>query len=316
MNTRILSYLTAIETYGSLSEAAKRLYVSQPYLSKILHDMEDRYHITIFTRGKNGMQTTENGRLFLDMARELIQDAERFEKIFRDHTGETMLRIAAFPSSYAADAYLRMIKAMPDQSFRFHYKEESSSEVIKDVYTSAADVGIIFLKKRSRTLTEQFFKARRIICRPVFDARLHVIVRNGHPLTQKNDLTLEDLYQYNIAMYHTKKGDGIYSLEDGYYNQVSLPDLVDFDRFKQIIYIYSRATLHNILNQTDYIALGSQATLDQQKNFGIASIPFPFPGGMKDPDSFGNTLCYIHLKDRPLSSAAKRFVQYLLKYYS
>ncbi len=316
MNTRILSYLTAIETYGSLSEASKRLYVSQPYLSKILHDMEDQYHITIFTRGKSGMQATENGRLFLDMARELIQEVERFEKIFRDQTGETMLRIAAFPSSYAADAYLRMIKAMPEQSFRFHYKEESSSEVIQDVYTQAADVGIIFLKKKNRTLTEHFFKARRILYRPVFDATLHLITRAGHPLTQKSDLTLEDIYQYNIAMYHAKKETGIYSLEDGYYNQASLPDLVDFDRFKQIIYIYSRATLHNVLNQTDYIALGSQATLDQQENFGIVSIPFPFPKGTKDPDSYGNTLCYIHLKDRPLSSAAKRFVQYLLKYYS
>lgn len=316
MNIRILSYLVAIETYGSISEAAKRLYVSQPYLSKILHDIEEEYRVTIFTRGKNGMQPTEKGRLFLDMAKELIQDSERFGKIFKEGDGSSSLRIAAFPSSYIIDAYLRMVKSMPEQSFRFHYKEESTIDVIQDIYSRAADVGVLFLKEQNHKLTEEFFKSRRIVCHPIFNARLHVIVRSGHPLTLKEHLTLDDLYQYNIVMYYTKKGTGIYSLEDGYYNKFSLPELIDFERFRQIIYIYSRASMHNILNQTDYIALGSQATLDQSENFGLVSLPFPFPDHAANPDEYSNTLYYIHLMDRPLSPLARCFVNFLLKCYS
>lgn len=316
MNIRILSYLVAIETYGSISEASKRLYVSQPYLSKILHDIEEEYCVTIFTREKNGMQVTENGRLFLDMAKELIQDSERFRKIFINGPGGSALRIAAFPSSYIIDAYIRMVNSIPEQSFCFHYKEESTGEVIQDIHSRAADIGVIFLKNRDDTLTEEFFESRKIICRPVFHTALHLIVRAGHPLTQKENLTLDDIYQYNIAMYYTKKGAGVYSLEDGYYNRDSLPDLIDFDKFRQVIYVYSRATLHNILNQTDYIALGSQAAINQSENFGLISIPFPFPPGTTDPDSYGNTLCYIYLKDRPLPPLARSFVDFLLKFYS
>lgn len=316
MNIRILTYLVAIETYGSVSEAAKRLYVSQPYLSKILHDIEEEYHVTIFTRGKNGMQPTEKGRLFLDMAKELIQDSERFGKIFKDGAGSSSLRIAAFPSSYIIDAYLRMIKSMPEESFRFHYKEESTIDVIQDIYSRAADVGVIFLKEQNNRLTEEFFKSRRIICRPIFNANLHVIVRSGHPLIYKERLTLDDLYEYNIVMYYTKKGTGIYSLEDGYYNKFSLPELIDFERFRQIIYIYGRASMHNILNQTDYIALGSQATLDQSENFGLVSLPFPFPDHVTNHSEYSNTLYYIYLQDRPLSPLAKCFVDFLLKCYS
>ena len=36
MNINMLEYLAAIEQYGSLSEAARHLYVSQPYLSRLV----------------------------------------------------------------------------------------------------------------------------------------------------------------------------------------------------------------------------------------------------------------------------------------
>lgn len=317
MNTKLLNYLLAIETYGSISEAAKHLFVSQPYLSKILHETEEEYQIRLFSRGKGGMQATESGRLFLSMARELVQHADQFERFFHTPSeNQAALRIASFPSSYSMDAYLRMIRSMPGQAFRFHYKEETTSDVIQDIYMRQADVGVIFLKSWNQEINEQFFQSRRIEFHPIFDTKLHLIVRAGHPLAGKEDLTLDDLYSYGIVMYNTKKGTGIYSLEDGYYNQFSLPDLIHFDRFRQIIYIYGRSSMHNILTQTDFIALGSQAAVDQAENFGIVSIPFPFPKETADPDAYGNTLYYIYPEDQPLSAMAERYVKFLMEYYS
>ena len=153
MNIRTLKYLVAIETYGSISEAAKRMYITQPYLSKILRDTEEEYNVTIFARGKKGLSLTERGRLFLDMARDLIEESEQFVRLFQEEPGRISLKIAAFPSSYAMDAYLRMLTVLPDKAFLFHYKEEPTADVIEDVHSQAADLGVIFWKEKNEALT-------------------------------------------------------------------------------------------------------------------------------------------------------------------
>lgn len=52
MNFQNLEYLIEISNCGSISAAAKRLFVTQPYLSKVLRETEKEYGLTIFTRGK------------------------------------------------------------------------------------------------------------------------------------------------------------------------------------------------------------------------------------------------------------------------
>lgn len=72
MNLQHLEYLIEIENCGSISKAARRLFVTQPYLSRILKEVESEYGITVFTREKTGITPTDSGRLFLDMARDLL----------------------------------------------------------------------------------------------------------------------------------------------------------------------------------------------------------------------------------------------------
>ena len=53
MNLQHLEYLIEIENCGSISKAARRLFVTQPYLSRILKEVESEYGITVFTREKD-----------------------------------------------------------------------------------------------------------------------------------------------------------------------------------------------------------------------------------------------------------------------
>lgn len=80
MNLQHLEYLIEIENCGSISKAARRLFVTQPYLSRILKEVESEYGITVFTREKTGITPTDSGRLFLDMARDLLDDARQLSK--------------------------------------------------------------------------------------------------------------------------------------------------------------------------------------------------------------------------------------------
>lgn len=74
MNLQNMEYLIEILNCGSISAAAKHLFVTQPYLSKVLRETEKEYGLTIFTRGKNGI--TDGIRTALSRhERDLIEHA-------------------------------------------------------------------------------------------------------------------------------------------------------------------------------------------------------------------------------------------------
>lgn len=50
-----------IEKSGSITQAAKNLYISQPGLSATLNEFEEEIGIKLFQRSKNGIQVTEQG---------------------------------------------------------------------------------------------------------------------------------------------------------------------------------------------------------------------------------------------------------------
>lgn len=81
MNIQNLRYLLEIAQRGSVTAAAKVLYLSQPRLSKILAETEQKYGVAIFKRENNGLTPTEAGRKFLKIARDIVEEAEGKEKL-------------------------------------------------------------------------------------------------------------------------------------------------------------------------------------------------------------------------------------------
>lgn len=315
MNFQYLKYIVTIERSGSISKAAESLYLSQPYLSRVVRELEAQYQISIFTRGKNGIQLTDDGRVFVEMAQGLLNHVELFDQIFTDEQQNNLrLRVSTTPSSHVMDAYIRMLKVLPDSSLRFAYKETPNYEVINDVYTNAADIGVIILTENNRESVKHLLKLRKISYHHIFNMDVELIVRQNHPLLKKTSpLTVDDIYQYNFVMY-ASQNDVSAQYIGNVYNQTSLDTLLDWNRIRKIIYVYSRSSLHNILTQTDYIALGAKETMDQSEQFHIVSIPFPYTDPKK-PSGSDSFLWYLHRTDKELSPMAKEFVSSLMRYY-
>ncbi|MFG3157339.1 LysR family transcriptional regulator [Streptomyces sp. NPDC048219] len=61
VDTRVLRYFAAVAEEGSLTEASKRLFVSQPALTKQIRRLEDDLGVRLFTRSRSGMALTEAG---------------------------------------------------------------------------------------------------------------------------------------------------------------------------------------------------------------------------------------------------------------
>ena len=73
MNARYCEYFCAIEESGSISQAAKKLGISQAALSKFLSEQESRMHAVLFVRRSRRMYPTPAGRAVLDASRRILE---------------------------------------------------------------------------------------------------------------------------------------------------------------------------------------------------------------------------------------------------
>lgn len=77
-------YVLAVSEYGTISAAAKALYMAQPALSRYISRAEARLGVTLFDRSTTPLTLTYAGEEYLKAAREILQINDRMTKVFRD----------------------------------------------------------------------------------------------------------------------------------------------------------------------------------------------------------------------------------------
>ena len=68
MELRHLRYFVAVAEELNVRQAAARLHLSQPPLSRQIHDLEEEVGTNLFVRSQSGMHLTAAGRTFLTEA--------------------------------------------------------------------------------------------------------------------------------------------------------------------------------------------------------------------------------------------------------
>ena len=77
MELRHLRYFIAVAEAGSLTEAAeRRLYTSQPSLSRQIRDLESQVGVELLSRSVRGVELTDAGQAFLDQARLVLMHVD------------------------------------------------------------------------------------------------------------------------------------------------------------------------------------------------------------------------------------------------
>lgn len=90
---RQLQYLVAISETGTMSEAAKRTYVSQPSLSIQIKDLEEQLQASLVERGRKGAILTPLGMEVVTRARIILRQVEDLKTISREVSGTLAGRV-------------------------------------------------------------------------------------------------------------------------------------------------------------------------------------------------------------------------------
>lgn len=197
MKLQQLRYLREVVRRGlNVSEAAEALYTSQPGISKQIRLLEDELGVQILVRhGKRVVDLTEPGRIIVDIADRMLQDAESLKAVGKEFGKEDYgaLSIATTPTQarYALPSVVqRFLERHP--RVRLTLREGSPEQIAGLVAEGGVDIGIV---------TELFPQLHNVVSLPCYQWNRAIITTPEHPLLAEKQLTLEAIARYPIVTY-------------------------------------------------------------------------------------------------------------------
>ena len=215
MTLQQLKYAVAIADRGSINEAAKYLFISQPSLSNAIKDLEKEIKITIFTRTNRGIQISTEGAEFLGYARQVLQQSELLEqKYLSGMPAKQRFSVSTHHYLFAANAFVDLIKEFGGEEYEFTFRETKTYEVIDDVKNLRSEIGLIYLSEFNTPIISKLLKESNLIFTELFTARPHVFLSKRHPLAQNKVLTLEELEDYPCLSFEQGEQNSFYFSEE------------------------------------------------------------------------------------------------------
>ena len=290
MTLQQLKYADAVAECGSLSEAARQMFVTQPTLTESLRALEEELRVAIFTRSSRGVSLTREGEEFLASARQILDDAARIQE---KYTGKAVRRpqfaVSCQHYAFAVEAFMEVVKACGAESYDFTLRETVTSEIIDDVARHRSEIGILYLSKRNERAITKILRKEELSFEELFVAKPHVFLGRRHPLAKKKSIKPHELDDYPYLTYEQGVENALYFAEE------VMPAI---DR-KKNIRVRDRATMTKLLLGLNGYTVYSGAS-SKMNSSDIIAIPIK----LDDSIRVGLVRCV----GLPLSAAGKTFV--------
>jgi len=265
MTLQQLKYADAVATCGSVSEAARRVFVTQPSLTEAVRSLEEELRIAIFTRTNRGVTVTREGEEFLASARQILDDAARIQK---KYTGKAVRRpqfaVSCQHYAFAVEAFMEVVKANDAESYDFTLRETVTSEIIDDVARHRSEIGVLYLSRRNERSISKILKKEELSFEELFTSRPHVFLGRRHPLAKrKSGVSPKELDAYPFISFEQGAENALYFAEE------VMPAI---DR-KKNIRVRDRATMTNLILGLDGYTVASGALSKELNGPDIVAVP-------------------------------------------
>ena len=146
MTLQQLKYIIKTVECGSISEAAKQLFISQPSLSNAVKELEAELGIEIFSRSAKGIVLSVDGAEFLAYARQVIEQAELLEQRYKDKKPSRQLcSVSTQHYSFSVKAFVNLVRQTGVDEYEFTLRETRTYEIIEDVKNMRSEIGVLYL---------------------------------------------------------------------------------------------------------------------------------------------------------------------------
>lgn len=201
LEVKHMRLVNSIVETGSLTNASKKLNLTQPALSIQLSDIETKLGTSLFAREGKKLILTPAGEILYNMAQKVLLDIDSAEKKI------TQIAVSKPTHLNIASVCVLSYKWLPAVISQFQTQFPSAdiefkltSDFIPDLKQGRIDMVVV-----RKTIDEP-----DIHYEPVFSDEMVAIMKPDNPLSQKPYLVLEDCHDINLVTFSSPDKDDLY----------------------------------------------------------------------------------------------------------
>lgn len=220
---------TRIVEHSSLNKASRVLNISQPALSRQIMKLEEELDVMLFTRKGKRLELTRAGKICYEHAIKLNQMQDQLMrnlKQFKDSDKNISFTIGASLTTLQStlpellSVYLKKLPTVDVKA-----STGKTHEIVTMVKDRKVDIGLV----------ASSIEVSGLICEPLFDDHLCLILPHGHPYINKFTLTVDHLQGLSLILF--SRGTWYRVLMDEWFQQYGIyPNIkMEIDSFEAIV---------------------------------------------------------------------------------
>lgn len=297
MTLQQLRYVTVIAELGSMNEAAKELFVSQPSLSEAVRDLEGEAGIEIFKRTNKGMRLTPEGEEFLGYARQLMDQYQLIEERFIKRTKvKKKFSVSMQHYTFAVKAFVELVKQYGMDEYEFAVYETKTSEVISDVRNFKSELGILYENEFNQKAITKILRENNLEFHELFSCGTYVYLWKHHPLAEHEMIRMEELREYPCLMFDQGTNTSFFLAEE----------MMSTYEYKRVIKANDRATMLNLMVGLNGYTLCSGIICEELNGSEYRAIRLEEKERMR--------IGYIQRSGMTISALGMRYLEEIRKY--
>ena len=296
MTLQQLKYAITVADCGSMNEAAKRLFISQPSLSETIKDLETEIGRDIFLRSNRGVVITPEGMEFLGYARQVSEQFGLLQDKYIGRESKKKFSVSTQHYTFAVNAFIETVKKAGIDNYEFAVHETKTGEVIDNVKNFKSEIGVLYISDFNEQVVRKLLRENGLEFQELFSCDTYVYLWSGHPLADKKVLSMKDLEEYPCLAFDQGENNSFYLAEE-------MKSTYDY---KRLIKANDRATLLNLMVGLNAYTLCSGIICEELNGNDYLAIPLKESEKMR--------IGYIKRKAAKLSKNGAVYVEELKKY--
>jgi DNA-binding transcriptional LysR family regulator len=296
MTLQQLKYALTIADSGSMNEAAKQLYISQPSLSESVKDLEQEIGLEIFLRSNRGIIITPEGEEFLGYARQVSEQFGLLQSRYIEKKKKEKFSVSMQHYTFAVKAFVETVKQAGMEQYEFAVHETTTNDVIGSVKNFKSEIGVLYLNDFNEKVMTKIINENGLEFVELFSCDTYVYLWAGHPLAKKPQISMAELDPYPCLSFDQGRQNSLYLAEE----------MKSAYEYKRLIKANDRATLLNLMVGLNAYTLCSGIICEELNGGDYRAIPLVETEKMR--------IGYVKRKGAKVSHIGEIYITELQKY--
>ncbi|MFT5873511.1 MAG: DNA-binding transcriptional LysR family regulator [Clostridium sp.] len=282
MELRQLQYFQMVCQLNNITQAAEKLYVTQPTITNSIKNLEKELSIVLFDRSKKQLLPTAEGRVFLKRVDEILRQVDNATSEMKEyHDVKKGLLTIGVPPMIGTFLFPKLLinfqKSYPN--IKLNITEYGSNTIKRMIEKEDIDLGLIIADSTNKLLSSL----------PISNSEIVICFKKEHPLSKQSTITFKDI-----------KSEPIILLNEGFYIRQKVLESFNESNIQPNIILSSThlETIKGLITSGVGISFLLKEIFEENEKISSLSLNPSIP----------IKISLVWKKDHSLSNASKAFI--------